>query len=109
MLDGKTFLPVTGTPIRKIACMRSPLAEAEPVPFGVAILNAKSLVRSMVKISFPLPAARYQLPASRYQLPALSQREQLAETRAASAQRAPGFTSAVRVTRAQREAGSGKP
>src|ERR1700752_1331477 len=44
MLDGKTFFPVTGTPIRKIACMISPLALAEPVPLAVAILNAKSFV-----------------------------------------------------------------
>jgi hypothetical protein len=48
MFDGKTFLPVTGTPIRKIACMMRPLADADPVPLAVAILNAKSLVRSMV-------------------------------------------------------------
>src|SRR5262245_34220088 len=47
MLDGKTFLPVTGTPIRKIACMMRPLAEADPVPLAVAILNAKSLTRSI--------------------------------------------------------------
>ena len=42
MFDGKTFLPVTGTPIRKMACMSRPLALADPVPFAVAILNAKS-------------------------------------------------------------------
>src|SRR5688572_25949742 len=47
MFDGNTFLPVTGTPIRKMACMMRPFAEAEPVPFAVAILNAKSLTRSM--------------------------------------------------------------
>ena len=48
MLDGNTFFPVTGTPIRKMACMISPLAEADPVPFAVAILNAKSLTQSIV-------------------------------------------------------------
>src|SRR5262245_12347144 len=42
MFDGKMFLPETGMPIRKIACINSPLAEAEPVPFTVAILSAKS-------------------------------------------------------------------
>src|SRR5689334_2281234 len=50
MFDGNTFLPVTGTPIRKIACMISPLAEADPVPFAVAILNAKSLTRSIPSV-----------------------------------------------------------
>jgi hypothetical protein len=60
MFDGKTFFPVTGTPMRKIACMSSPFAEADPVPFGVAILNAKSLTRSM-EISFPLPALSFPL------------------------------------------------
>ena len=44
MFDGNTFLPVTGTPIRKIACMIRPLALAEPVPLAVAILKAKSLI-----------------------------------------------------------------
>ena len=44
MFDGKTFLPVTGMPIRKMACMIRPLAEADPVPLAVAILKAKSLV-----------------------------------------------------------------
>src|SRR6187549_1026198 len=48
MLDGKTFLPETGTPIRKIACMMRPFAEADPVPLAVAILNANSLTRSIV-------------------------------------------------------------
>src|SRR4051794_11478118 len=47
MFDGKTFLPVTGIPIRKIACMMRPLADADPVPLAVAILNAKSFTRSM--------------------------------------------------------------
>ena len=44
MFEGNTFFPVTGMPIRKIACMISPLADADPVPLAVAILNAKSLV-----------------------------------------------------------------
>ena len=47
MFDGKTFLPVTGMPIRKMACMIRPLAVAEPVPLAVAILKAKSLTRSI--------------------------------------------------------------
>src|SRR5688500_13876974 len=47
MFEGNTFLPVTGMPIRKIACISRPFAEADPVPFAVAILNAKSLTRSM--------------------------------------------------------------
>src|SRR3954453_5232435 len=63
MFDGKTFLPVTGTPMRKMACISRPLADADPVPFGVAILKAKSLVRSMDSFSFPL---RSQLPDSRW-------------------------------------------
>src|SRR5688572_32907901 len=51
MFDGKTFLPVTGTPIRKTACISRPLADAEPVPLAVAILKAKSLTRSMQSLS----------------------------------------------------------
>src|SRR6185503_3638165 len=47
MFEGKTFLPVTGTPIRKMACMMRPLADADPVPLAVAILKAKSLTRSI--------------------------------------------------------------
>src|SRR5512141_3041177 len=49
MFDGNTFFPVTGTPIRKIACMISPLADADPVPLAVAILNAKSLIRCILE------------------------------------------------------------
>src|SRR5690606_37722926 len=45
MFDGKTFLPVTGMPIRKIVCMIRLFALAEPVPLTVPILNAKSLTR----------------------------------------------------------------
>src|SRR5262249_34345183 len=44
MLDGNTFLPVTGMPMRKMACMSSPFALADPVPLTVPILNAKSLM-----------------------------------------------------------------
>src|SRR6266542_3395331 len=47
MFEGKTFLPVTGIPMRKIDCMRSPFAEADPVPLAVAILKAKSFTRSI--------------------------------------------------------------
>ena len=47
MFDGKRFLPDTGMPIRKMACMIRPLALAEPVPLAVAILKAKSLTRSI--------------------------------------------------------------
>ena len=41
MLDGKMFLPDTGMPMRKIACMSSPLALAEPVPFTFADLEGE--------------------------------------------------------------------
>jgi hypothetical protein len=44
MFDGKTFFPVTGMPMRKIACMMRPFAEADPVPLAEAILKANSLV-----------------------------------------------------------------
>src|SRR4029079_13855247 len=64
MFEGNTFFPVTGTPIRKMACMIRPLADAEPVPLAVAILNAKSLLRfiELTATSFQLPAASFQLP-----------------------------------------------
>src|SRR5687767_7986499 len=55
MFDGNTFLPVTGTPMRKMACMMMPLADADPVPLAVAILKANSLTRS---IRFPLQVNR---------------------------------------------------
>src|SRR6185312_3651455 len=54
MFDGNTFLPVTGMPMRKIACMRIPLALAEPVPFTVPILKAKSFTwdeESLMRVS----------------------------------------------------------
>src|SRR5580698_527920 len=44
MFDGKRFLPETGTPIRKIACMIRLLALAEPEPFTFASLIAKSFM-----------------------------------------------------------------
>ena len=44
MFDGKMFLPVTGMPMRKIACINKLFALAEPVPLTVAILKAKSLM-----------------------------------------------------------------
>src|ERR1043165_1700246 len=44
MFDGKTFFPVTGMPIRKIACIRRLFALAEPVPFTVPIRKAKSFL-----------------------------------------------------------------
>ena len=44
MFDGNTFFPVTGMPMRKMACMIRPLADADPVPLAVAILKANSLV-----------------------------------------------------------------
>src|SRR4029079_7254736 len=54
MFDGKTFLPVTGIPIRKMACISRLLALAEPVPFTVPILNAKSLTRDSTAFLPPL-------------------------------------------------------
>src|SRR5712691_7893512 len=45
MLDGKRFLPETGTPIRNTACIRRPFALAEPVPLTFASLTAKSFTR----------------------------------------------------------------
>src|SRR5512132_912165 len=51
MFDGNTFLPVTGMPIRKMACMSRLFALAEPVPFTVPILNAKSFTREAGRFS----------------------------------------------------------
>src|SRR5882672_10701868 len=59
MFDGNTFFPVTGTPIRKMACMIRPLADADPVPLAVAILNAKLFI-----LSIDIDATSFQLPAS---------------------------------------------
>src|SRR6187551_3847254 len=47
MFDGNTFLPTTGIPMRKMACMSNPLALAEPVPLTVPILKQKSLIPDM--------------------------------------------------------------
>src|SRR6266550_3143788 len=44
MFDGKTFFPVTGMPMRKMACMSRLFALADPVPLTVPILKAKSLM-----------------------------------------------------------------
>ena len=46
MFEGKKFLPTTGMPMRKIACISRPLALAEPVPLTLASLRTKSLTRS---------------------------------------------------------------
>ena len=53
MLEGKKFLPMTGMPIRKNDFMSRPFAEADPVPFTVAILTTKSLTKSLL-MPFPL-------------------------------------------------------
>jgi len=42
MFDGNTFFPLTGIPILKRAWRRRPFALADPVPFTVATLKAKS-------------------------------------------------------------------
>src|SRR5688500_7526551 len=47
MFDGNTFLPTTGIPMRKMACMSNPLALAEPVPLTVPILKQKSFTPDM--------------------------------------------------------------
>lgn len=59
MFDGKTFFPETGSPIRKMACKSRPFALAEPVPFTVAIFNAKSLTPCSVPTSMASLALRY--------------------------------------------------
>jgi hypothetical protein len=46
MFEGNRFLPETGMPMRKIACISRPLALADPVPFTLASLRAKSLMRT---------------------------------------------------------------
>ena len=50
MFDGKRFFPVTGMPMRKIACMRRLLALADPVPFTLASFTAKSLTPAVVAV-----------------------------------------------------------
>ena len=44
MLEGNTFFPETGTPMRKMACMSMLFALAEPLPLTVATFTTKSLV-----------------------------------------------------------------
>jgi hypothetical protein len=44
MFEGKIFFGVTGTPMRKIALVKSAFAEAEPVPFTFANLTTKSFI-----------------------------------------------------------------
>src|SRR5258708_12488602 len=48
MVEGNRFLPDTGIPMRKMACMSSPLALAEPVPLTLASLRAKSLILTIL-------------------------------------------------------------
>jgi hypothetical protein len=47
MFEGNRFLPDTGMPMRKIACISRPLALADPVPLTLASLKAKSFVRTI--------------------------------------------------------------
>ncbi len=67
MFDGKRFLPETGMPMRKIACISRPLALAEPVPLTLASLKAKSLTRTpsptSIAISRPPPGSLRADPA----------------------------------------------
>ena len=43
MFDGKRFFPETGTPIRKMARIRTLFAVCDPEPFAVATWREKSL------------------------------------------------------------------
>src|SRR5580765_3029850 len=61
MFDGKTFLPATGMPMRKMACISKLLALAEPVPFTVPILNAKSLTRDSTELPLSTSDILYRL------------------------------------------------
>src|SRR5690348_9916031 len=45
MLDGKMLRAATGTPMRRIARAKSPLADADPEPLTFANLTTKSLTR----------------------------------------------------------------
>jgi hypothetical protein len=45
MFDGKMLRAATGTPIRRIALAKRPLADAEPEPLTLANLTTKSLMR----------------------------------------------------------------
>ena len=51
MFEGKRFLPETGMPMRKIAWTSRLLALADPVPFTLASLIAKSLTRVRGRVS----------------------------------------------------------
>ena len=60
MLEGNKFLPETGIPILKIACIKRLFALADPVPLTFASLMEKSFTRvvtvvliSMAMIYFP--------------------------------------------------------
>src|SRR5918999_911475 len=64
MLDGNTFFPDTGIPIRKIACMMRLFALAEPVPLTVAILKAKSLTE-LIGWCEQQGGSRFPVPGSR--------------------------------------------
>ena len=48
MFDGNRFLPETGMPIRKMACISKLLALADPVPLTLANLIEKSLTLTVV-------------------------------------------------------------
>src|SRR4029078_12791413 len=72
MFEGNTFFPVTGTPIRKMACMIRPLAEADPVPFAVAILKAKLLTRSIVSLAISYQRSAISACRASYQLSDIS-------------------------------------
>src|SRR4051812_8340289 len=63
MFDGKTFLPTTGIPIRKMACMSKPFAEADPVPLTVPILSVKSFMPLMLVSARFLAGAALRGPA----------------------------------------------
>src|SRR5450432_3154493 len=65
MFEGHRFLPDTGTPMRKIACMMRPFALADPVPFVLAILKAKSLTRSTLLESTGYFLPRFRAPSGR--------------------------------------------
>src|SRR4051812_47637634 len=52
MFDGNRFFPDTGMPMRKIACISSPFALAEPVPLTFASFSAKSLLRTSMAEPF---------------------------------------------------------
>src|SRR3954470_11232764 len=77
MFEGNRFLPDTGIPIRKIACISRLLALAEPVPLTLASLSAKSLMRTIccwcTWVAFPggLGGPRRQPVLDRPPLPAL--------------------------------------